>query len=453
MVTGASLFHVDVVVPTLRANVETLRRIVSLPVPPSFESLRYYLVVDGSHSANIVSLSDNQRVTVLSTDNGQRSLPAGASCARNTGIAASSAEWVVLLDDDVYPHPDLLYQYAQQLELAFGSCRQQNVAHIFGFAGVTELVGSPTSLWAETVRLCGMTVNFRIAALMRNPPWSPTANLMIRIRHPAEQPELVEESLGCRARHSDGLVDDPEAGPLLAARLAWCHFDESLPKSGGGEDVDLCVRAQAQGLVLVAAPLARVTHPLWGVKGILMRALRWSYAGGAIMAKHPHHSSLHFPNFMERLLLCLGMQAVLLTGPAGALLTAALLYLAFVLLALVSLPSRIYSAPWQEDVESRYSLHSKPLAACCGASWPARVLSLVLVHCGLLFLVDMCFQLGSLLAAIVHVKRGFKCLFCRRFDYTCGTQEHLPFNLAVTGYMTHTVTCIGALAIPVLLGY
>jgi len=193
MVTGASLFHVDVVVPTLRANVETLRRIVSLPVPPSFESLRYYLVVDGSHSANIVSLSDNQRVTVLSTDNGQRSLPAGASCARNTGIAASSAEWVVLLDDDVYPHPDLLYQYAQQLELAFGSCRQQNVAHIFGFAGVTELVGSPTSLWAETVRLCGMTVNFRIAALMRNPPWSPTANLMIRIRHPAEQPELVEE--------------------------------------------------------------------------------------------------------------------------------------------------------------------------------------------------------------------------------------------------------------------
>ena len=82
-------------------------------------------------------------------------LPAGASTARNTGLAASRAEWVLLLDDDVVPQPDLLFCYAQQLE-AWGSDPR-----IFGFAGVTHLVGEPTSLWALAVRLSGMTVNFR----------------------------------------------------------------------------------------------------------------------------------------------------------------------------------------------------------------------------------------------------------------------------------------------------
>ena len=40
----------------------------------------------------------------------------GASGARNRGIDAALSDWILFLDDDIYPEPDLLQVYAKSIE-------------------------------------------------------------------------------------------------------------------------------------------------------------------------------------------------------------------------------------------------------------------------------------------------------------------------------------------------
>lgn len=221
-----SFWRVDVVVPTLRADVNKLQRVVTLPVPPSLHSLHFYLVVDGTHTDQLLQLRSD-RVSVLSTAQGDRDLPAGASAARNTGLAASDAEWVLLLDDDIIPQQDLLYRYAEHLQTWLGSPDEptQMASRIFGFAGVTDLVGEETSLWSLVVRLSGMTTNFKIAGRHQHPPWSPTANLMIR----------AQGGIGPGTWRDSGVdsCSSAESHSLLVQGSERRLFDETLPKSGG----------------------------------------------------------------------------------------------------------------------------------------------------------------------------------------------------------------------------
>ena len=63
-----------------------------------------------------------------------RRVPAGASAARNVGVAASDADWVLFLDDDTTPSPDLLHQYAEAAEAWLGD---PDAPEPYGFAGCT----------------------------------------------------------------------------------------------------------------------------------------------------------------------------------------------------------------------------------------------------------------------------------------------------------------------------
>ena len=52
-------------------------------------------------------------VHLFSTRPSQHGWPAGAGAARNAGIRESDADWVLFLDDDTAPQPDLLFRYAE----------------------------------------------------------------------------------------------------------------------------------------------------------------------------------------------------------------------------------------------------------------------------------------------------------------------------------------------------
>ena len=110
---------VDVVIPTVRAHAEGLRRAVALPVPRAFAGLRFLVVVDGPQPEEawrglrtLATQEQECAVVLLSTRPGHHGWPAGASAARNVGLAHSQAEWALFLDDDTTPEADLLLRYA-----------------------------------------------------------------------------------------------------------------------------------------------------------------------------------------------------------------------------------------------------------------------------------------------------------------------------------------------------
>ena len=109
---GAFRMSLDIVVPTVRANASSVRRVAELSVPPAFASLRILIVVDGPQSEEAwLDLrrleAQHASIELLSTRPGPHGWPAGASAARNVGIEASAADWVLFLDDDTAPQPDL----------------------------------------------------------------------------------------------------------------------------------------------------------------------------------------------------------------------------------------------------------------------------------------------------------------------------------------------------------
>ena len=188
----------DIVVPTVRANASSVRRVAELSVPPAFASLRILIVVDGPQSEEAwLDLrrleAQHASIELLSTRPGPHGWPAGASAARNVGIEASAADWVLFLDDDTAPQPDLLHRYAEAAEASLGGALAGTFSgdldgdlggggarSVYGFAGATVFTAPPASAWAIAARCSGMCDAFTASCRAAHPPWSPTANLMLR---------------------------------------------------------------------------------------------------------------------------------------------------------------------------------------------------------------------------------------------------------------------------------
>lgn len=355
---------VDVVIPTVRANAAGLRHAVGLSVPDAFAGLRFLIVVDGPQPEEAwseLAQLEAPHVVLLSTQPGHHGWPAGASAARNVGIDRSDADWVLFLDDDTMPQPDLLHRYAEAAEEWLHGTSDDPA--VYGFAGATSFVAPPDSLWAVAARCNGMIDGFTNCWRAVHPSWSPTANLMLRrtmdddvshcsdedaeaaaeaidvasedaallspqLAHQGPRPPSPPASCACGGGNSSSDVAQPQLPPSPSMpggqgcwaagqrragrrrrRLPWCRFDESLPANGGAEDIDICLRASvwpragmpvehvddgdggryprpAATQRLVGVPAAVTTHTLWSARGMVMRALRWGYAGGLIAHKH-----------------------------------------------------------------------------------------------------------------------------------------------------------------------
>ena len=112
LATKATL-RIDIVVPSYRPSATLLRKVASLRRPVGVD-VAIFIVVDrpGTDIQPLLRVaSEFKNIMVLTND-----ATVGASESRNIGINAGSGEYVLLLDDDVEPHEDLLCAYVSKIK-------------------------------------------------------------------------------------------------------------------------------------------------------------------------------------------------------------------------------------------------------------------------------------------------------------------------------------------------
>lgn len=248
----------NVVVPSYRCDVDALSRITELKASGDRISVHFVVVVDNpAASAGLTILQDwspNHLVRVQVNDSNL-----GASASRNAGIAASCGDWIVLLDDDIIPEANLLDAY-------LGAIRRHPAAKIL--VGLT-LLPAPQTLMQHALMASQMTFFYDVARRMKNPPWGVTANLCIQGR--------------------------------TCDRVIW--FSDDYPRTGGGEDVDFCLRIKdllplhARTAAVVAVPEACVRHPFWG--NVTRQIVGWALGDVRCLTALPTKAFCALPNWLE----------------------------------------------------------------------------------------------------------------------------------------------------------
>jgi glycosyltransferase involved in cell wall biosynthesis len=251
----------NIVVPTYRCNVDILSKMTALSSGNKNASISILVVIDNpllaqSMKSDLKKLEDytsNHLVrVVINTEN------LGASLSRNVGIASSSGDWVVLLDDDVIPDDDILDAY-------IGAILRNPKSRVL--IGLTELP-KPITYMEQALMASQMTFFYDVSRRMRNPPWGVTANMCIR------------------NRTSDQI---------------W--FSADYPKTGGGEDVDFCLRIKdlypyhLRNHMVVSVPEARVVHPFW--QDILKQVRGWACGDVRCLSKLARNTFYTLPNWIE----------------------------------------------------------------------------------------------------------------------------------------------------------
>lgn len=252
----------NVVVPSYRCDPSMLKTITQLRASSVLVSVQILVVVDNPSLAaarkdELSQLTDYSfnhlvRVQVNATN-------IGASASRNTGIASSCGDYVVLLDDDVVPDPTLLDAYV-------GAIQRHPSAKIL--VGLSKLP-PPVTFAQKMIIASQMSFFYDVAHRMAHPPWGVTANLCVQGRtHP---------------------------------RLVW--FSDTYPRTGGGEDVDYCFRVKDlvpqpdRTEAIVSVPEARVVHPFW--TSILSQVVGWALGDVLCLSALPNRTFFAGPNWIE----------------------------------------------------------------------------------------------------------------------------------------------------------
>lgn len=386
---------INVVVPSFRCDKEFLSRITSLQVSGK-TSVHFLVVVDNPHAStsSLTTLHDwtpNHLVRVY-----HNASNVGASESRNVGIAQSFGDWVVLLDDDVIPDSDILDVY-------LGATVRFPNGKIF--VGLTTLP-DPSTLMQKALHASQMTYFYDISRRVKNPPWGVTAN------------QCIKTSLFT--------VDE-------------IRFSNSYPKTGGGEDVDFCLKVkditpQSSRLeCIVSVPEARVQHPFWA--DITKQVVGWAWGDVKCLSAFPDRTFYAPPNWIEFILLLLLVNMAV--GAIWSLLTVAQLS-SFVIAIEIALTA-ITSFPNVDSTE--LSFFKRTLIAVL-ASHPVMMQDVTRLRSKL-------FNMN-----ITH--------FCLQFDWLDGTKDHVQatrlaqfiktcFFLTATAFFPITETASGCCGACVLL--
>ncbi|CAJ1940641.1 unnamed protein product [Cylindrotheca closterium] len=265
----------DVVVPSYRTNNnEFLKRILLLRATVMLY-VRFWIVVDNplpEHIESVKNLANGINETSLKKDCNyfvnviHYAENRGASYARNMGYNFTTADWVLFLDDDVIPEPNILDAYA-------GAIKRYPEGKVF--VGLTNLPEA-CNLWTQMLCTCNVGYFYGIAKETVRPSWGVTANLMVR---------------GARCNHT-------------------IQFKQIFPKTGGGEDIDFVYQYKKwhhdwKTPITVGVPEAVVSHPWWNSgQTCYSQIMGWAWGDSICITEWPEKTFLVFPNWIE-LIVCL----------------------------------------------------------------------------------------------------------------------------------------------------
>lgn len=373
----------DIVVPSYRMdNNDILESILRLK-SSKHARIRFWLVVDNpavSHLQKVKRLAatinrerfeseGNYYVTVLHYGENR-----GASFARNFGFNYSTADWILFMDDDVIPDDHLLDSY-------LGAIKRYPKARVF--VGKTNLPVA-TNAWTKMLRTCNIMFFYGISKHVTFPPWGVTANLLVR---------------GSRQN------------PTI-------QFKSVFPKTGGGEDIDLCFQykewhgkeANRSDPIIVGVPGATAQHPWWNGGNVCYGQINgWAWGDSLCISLWPHKSYWSFPNWIEFLFFFLPAYAMLAKTSLLSFLTTASLVIAAEHLLMTA---KYYSS------------------ACLHAN-KSSIWYRLFVACGAGTILT--FQEAT--RVVAHVSRGhFHCI-CRRVDWNDGQDPMVKLDMQLGSFL------------------
>lgn len=360
---------IDVIVPCYRVMLPYLDTFLGLQPSPSC-SVMFIIIVDDPNSPNIAELKAKyeERLDVRIRVNKAN---LGASASRNRGLRESAAEWVLFLDDDVTPRPDIL----EKLEKVI-----RDHPRAAGFVGNTTFPLAET-VFTTAVHLAGVTFFWNIASKMPNEedvPWGVTANLAARRDVP------------------DGVV-----------------YDVSFPKTGGGEDIDYCRKKREYsvahgGTGFVAAPEVGAIHPYWNAgRRSYRRFYMWAKGDGALIRLYPEHVYLDAPNSAEMFLFSIVLTCTTFAAQSWIAVPECIRLLGFraiVAVLVVNVLHDCYRHLWR-DADRTNAIQTD----VGGVRWVLAVLESSLIR--------IFSETGRVVGL---VERGEVGLLCHRFDWFTG---------------------------------
>ncbi len=248
---------IDVIVPTYRCDITKLNLIKKICL---LSNVFLIIQVDNPEKSYLIeSLEDcNTRIRVNEYN-------IGAPATRNKGINESKADIIIFLDDDVKPNEDSIINIRNYLN------SNKNVCGVIG----NVIFPESKNIWHEGTRMSHILTPFNWPEnLLKNfAPWGVTAFLCVY-------------------------------------RKFNVNFDEEYSKTGGGEDVDYCLRVVKKSNLLFGRCNSYVIHEFWeidnsilGIVKYLSHFWKWTQGDGLLLDKFKNHVYINYLNIIEITLL------------------------------------------------------------------------------------------------------------------------------------------------------
>lgn len=246
----------DIVIPSFRVDTEILQQILHLEQPIGMER-RMVVILDNPTikiPEDCRKLGERDDVSIFVNETN-----IGAGGTRNRGIENSTSDWILFLDDDIHPDPNLLHVY--------GGIIANYDYSVPGYVGITNFP-KPTNSFTKGFDSSGLLYFFDLAERREDVTWGPTSNILFN-----------RKAIGDH------------------------RFGYQFPKAGGGEDIDFCFQIQKSfGAKFAAAPKAIVHHPWWNdSKRSYRRSFRWGFSDTMLPSIYKEHCWRDLPNTVETL--------------------------------------------------------------------------------------------------------------------------------------------------------
>lgn len=268
MVMRQTRTSIDIVIPSIRLDMEGMLAALEMDVPPSVD-VSYYIVSDNADlaSRNFEYGGRPGRLIVNKTG-------LGAPLSRNVGMEAGIGEYILFLDDDVSVPHGILRAYAAAIS---------EDPEAPGFVGPT-VFPKAMNQFTRGIRASDMLTFFDLPCTWREMYWGTTSNIIVR-------------------RDAVGDV----------------RFLDRFPKHGGGEDIDFCLRiVENAGRPFMTVPETAVSHGWWGNgRRSYRRFFRWAFGDSVLPRLHRRYAYRSLPNLIEALFL--GIPAMSCMAAAGLL--------------------------------------------------------------------------------------------------------------------------------------